>query len=248
MFCVKCGNQVGETDVFCYNCGTRITDTSFKKNQAQNRGLRLILLKCEACGATELKEMKKGHFLCEYCGSRYITDDNNEVIDYELTEKELVDILREAAQYEIRNEYYKELQCFLKVIDKAPDNISILLKLGRSYRRNNMYDKALTCYNKVLELEPLNTMGYANIGSLYCICGQYSEAEKYLKKAIQMAGENPTQYSKDFGTTFANYAFALGKLGRIEEAKIWLSKAEEYGYDNVAQLRKILGIKKRWFT
>lgn len=210
-------------------------------------GLRLVLLKCEACGATQLKEIKKGHFLCEYCGSKFITDDNNEVIDRELTEKELVDILIEADQYEKNNEYPKALQCYLKAIEKAPDNIGILLKLGRAYRRNGLHDRALSCYDKALELEPSNAMVYCNIGAVYCFNGQYSKAEEYLKKAINMLEAGPILCIDDIATCYSNCAVAVGKLGRKKEAKALLKKAEANGYANGAVVRKLIGIKKGWF-
>lgn len=208
----------------------------------------LILLKCEVCGASELKETGKGHFLCEYCGSKYITDENNEVVNRELVKKDLVDILVEADKYEKTKDYPKELQCYQKAIEKAPDNMTILLKLGRAYRRNGLHDRALSCYDKALEIDSSNANIYCNIGAVYCFTGQYNKAEEYLKKGINMMEADPLPYMNDIGTCYSNYAIAAGKLGRIKEAKALLKKAESYGYTNGATVRNVLGIKKGLFS
>lgn len=162
-----------------------------------------------------------------------------------LTESELTEIYSEAQGYADRNEYDKELRCLSDAIKKAPDHVTLIMKLGRAYRRNNMYNEAMECYIKALELEPDNPVGYGNIGALYLSLGTYDKAEGYLKKATQMMEQNPDQYTVDIGIMFANYAVAAGNLGKIKDAEILLNKAEKYGYADkktLETLRKTYGI------
>lgn len=245
MFCSKCGCELRDADVFCNKCGTKVIGASENKGMQQSSGLQLIATKCEACGAPTLKETRRGHFLCEYCGSEYITNETHEVVESKLTEKEVLDILMEAAHCELNERYYEELQCLLKAEEKASDNVILQVKIGRAYRRNNMYEEAMQCYEKAMQLDPSYANIYSNIGALYSLINQYVQAEEYLKKALAMMEENRIRYTNDdFAVCLSNYAFAVAKLGKKKEAKKLLDRAEENGYKNANAARKLLGLKK----
>lgn len=245
MFCSKCGNKLNNSDVFCSQCGNKIAGTTQSAGQAQE--LKAITNKCNACGGT-IKEVAKGRYLCEYCGSEYITNDAKEILESKLTERELIDIFHEAAQHEINNRFYEELQCFLRAIEKAPDNTILLVKLGRAYRRNNLHAKALECYEKAIEINPSYAVAYTNLCTLYVVAQDYKKAEECARKGISLMEANRLQYTNDdYAIALSNCALAVGKRGNLNEAKALLKKAEANGYKNGAKVRQMLGIKKGLF-
>lgn len=257
MFCTNCGNKLNDTDAFCSSCGTKVyaktVNSAINYNNTANNATqaspirRMISNKCEACGAT-INEISKGHFLCEYCGSEYITVNNGEITESKITEKEILDVFYEAARYETNNMFYEELQCLLKIIDKAPDNTVLLCKLGRAYRRNNMHAKAIECYEKSIQINPSYANAYTNLGTIYVLYNQFAKAETYCKKAITLMNNNRIHYTNDdYAVAHSNCAIAVGKQGKIKEAKALLEIAESNGYKNGAQVRKMIGIRKGLF-
>ena len=57
----------------------------------------MILLRCEACGGNQLK--KQGNlYECAFCGSKYILDTNETIINKSLTEDDIISKLGYANQ------------------------------------------------------------------------------------------------------------------------------------------------------
>ncbi len=258
MFCFNCGTKLRDTDMFCYQCGAKVAEvkeevacsqpaSSFQQAVPSAAPIRILSNKCEACGGV-LKEVAPGKYLCEYCGSEFITINGNQVTESKLTEKEILDVIYEAAEFEVKQMFREELNCFLRVIDKAPDNTVLLVKLGRAYRRNNMHAKAIECYEKSISLNPTYANAYSNLGTVYILATDYQKAEQYCRQGIALMEQNRALYTNDdYAVALSNCAIAVGKLGRKEEAKALLQKAEANGYKNGDAARKMIGIKKGFF-
>ena len=54
-------------------------------------GQKFNPLQCVTCGSNQLKKIRQGEYICQHCGNRYLTD-NQDMIT-EATEKELIYIL-----------------------------------------------------------------------------------------------------------------------------------------------------------
>lgn len=242
MFCTECGNKVGENEKFCRKCGTKL-----QNNVHEPKPLNKLDNRCDSCGAG-LKKLSAGHYVCEYCGSEYFTNEKGEVSEAKLTERETLDAMYRAAQFEKKNQFWEELQCLLEASERAPDNAILLVKLGRAYRRNNMYAKAVECYEKSIKINPSYGNAYVNLGTIYILEEQYAKAEQSCRKGIELMNANRIEYTNgDYAIAHSNCAIAVGKQGRKEEAKRLLKIAENNGYKNGDAARKMIGIKKGLF-
>lgn len=242
MFCPECGTKVDDSAKFCVKCGTKL-----KGAVQEQKPLIKLTNHCETCGAN-LKKLSEGHYLCDYCGSEYFTNEKGEVADAKITEKEILDAMYRAAEFERKNQFWDELQCLLSASEQAPDNTLLLAKLGRAYRRNNMHAKAVACYEKAIEINPDFGSPYSNLGAVYVLNGQYKKAEECCKKGVALMNANRIDYTNDdYAVAYSNYAIAVGKQGRKEEAKRLLKIAESNGYKNGDAARKMIGIKKGLF-
>ena len=238
MTCLSCGTKLDNNVNFCSHCGARV---GIERDENESRQ---ILKNCKSCSG-ELKQLIFGHYICEYCGREYFTNDKNEITDDRMTEKELLDILHKAAKYKRENKYWQELNCLLEAAEKAPNNTLLLVKLGRAYRRSGMYAKAVECYERALAIDPEDACAYVNLGAIYILINQLEKAEMHYKKGISLMEQNRIDCTNsDYAVAYANYAIAVGKQGRKREAKKLLKIAEENGYKNCDDARKMAGIKK----
>ncbi len=238
MFCTKCGNRLNDGDAFCGVCGSKQQVTPPKQQPTLIK--KFDSKKCEVCGGS-VKETMPGQYVCEYCGSEYTLAVDGSVAQCTLTDKEVLDVFYEAAMYERNNKPFEELQCLLKAIDKAPNNVALLVKLGRAYRRNNLYSKALECYEKAMAINPGYGTAYSNASTVYTLTQNYEKAVKYSEKAVQLIEQNREQCTKDdYAVSLSNYALALKNVGRKAEAKIIADKAIKNGYQNGKALKKLL--------
>lgn len=241
MFCRECGNKIAEGSLFCNKCGAKIVKNS--KSSIE----KVFSIKCESCGA-RLKRLSVNHYMCEYCGSEYYTNDDNIITSQKITEKELLNVFYKAAEFANKNKFWDELQCLLSITDKASDNVLFLVKLGRAYRRNNAYQKALECYENAKKLNSEYANIYCNIGAIYVHTKQYQQAQTACQRAVELMNINRAEYSNDdYAVAHSNLAIAVGLQGQKENAKKYLRIAEQNGYKNGATVRKIVGIKRGLF-
>lgn len=277
MFCNKCGKPTADDDLFCRFCGNRLSvvnqekncgfDPLFDKIFSENESTQKIELdngftvyqskskqkfdvnKCSVCGGTMLTKTGLFNYMCEYCGSKFTVNENNDIIDSKLTQAEILDVFQKAAHLENSGQYVDELQLFLKHQSQASDNVLFLVKLGRAYRHCGMYDKAIEVYKNAISVDPSFGSSYANIGAVYIFTGQYRLAEENLLKGLKLMSANTTRNTKsDFAVVHSNLALAVGHQGRKQEAKRYLEIAEkQYGYPNGARVRELIGIKKGLF-
>lgn len=237
MFCKNCGSKIDDDSVFCCKCGTRVTE------QGSSPVGKVFSNKCESCGA-QVKEVSEGHYLCEYCGSEYYVNERKEVSSNKLTDKQLLDLFYKAAEFSVKNKFWEELQCLLSAEAEASDNTVYLVKLGRAYRRNNMFGKALECYEKARQLNSEYANIYTNIGAVYLLGKQYDKAVEPCRKAVMLMNRSRAEYSADdYNTAYANMAIAAGMVGDMKDAVMYLKAAEDNGYKNGENVRRILGIK-----
>lgn len=76
--------------------------------------------------------------------------------------------------------------------------------------------EAIINYKISIQLQP-SPLSYTHLAEVISKEGKYTEAINYCKLAIEL--------DKDFGIAYNNMGYYLMKLGDIENAIIWLSKA-----------------------
>lgn len=242
MFCEHCGNQISDTAKFCPHCGAKVAAPIPSQGSSQPpsmSGQRLVA--CTACGSHELRQLSHGVYLCEYCGSRFLVDDDKTITDAEVVDAQVLAAYLKANDYSDKEDYTNELQTLVAVLPLAPNNTVLRNKIGRAYRRLGLNDKALEQYNKAMELDPDNPSSYANIGILNLILDNCSEAKTYLEKALGMIEKNPDSATPgDKATFWGNYAYCVGKMGDKTRAYQLLDKAEKMGYKNGDTMRQLL--------
>ena len=145
----------------------------------------MILLKCEACGGNELK--KQGNvYECTFCGSKYILDTDENIINKNLTEDDIISKLVYANQLHEADKYGEELKILTECYEKDSSNSGILTKLGRCYRSLNYIDKAIEYYNMAIEINPNEATAYSNIGTIHILRGDYDKALPYYEKGLPL--------------------------------------------------------------
>lgn len=118
----------------------------------------MILLRCEACGGSELK--RHGNFYeCAFCGSKYILDARERVSIRELTDGEIIQKLERARQLHEARKYVEELRILIECRENDPENPSVLTTLGRCYRCVHEIDKAIMCYGSGSQNQPQRGWG-----------------------------------------------------------------------------------------
>ncbi len=202
----------------------------------------MIRVQCEACGGVELKK-SEGMYICEYCGSRYLLDNQGREQDSILTEKSVIELLEESRKLHENREYAKELGVLNKANDLDEDNASVMMLLGRCHRVLGNANKALEFYEKALELNPYEGTAYTNIGVIYLLRCEYEEAKQWYDKGLPLIDK----CELDYWFAQANYAVAVAKLGNPKKAEQMISEAESRGYSNGEAIRKMAGIKKKSF-
>ena len=227
MFCMSCGSSILDSASFCPCCGAKV------KRSSQNK-TGMYLLACKSCGSSSLRRIRKGEYLCEHCGSKWIADEQNSSVGVE--EQDAVDtinksILSQAKEYHNKGEHQKALLILAKGLDEDLENYSILFWLGKEYYQLDNLEKALECYKKAEKLYTDDPTLFVNIGLIYFSMGQYQMAKLQYEKAIAMIEADPASVAKiDITTAYGNYGYCIGMMGDRENAKKYLSRAKAEGY------------------
>lgn len=225
MFCISCGSSLPDNALFCPACGAKVTADA-KPEEPHLRSMR-----CTSCGSSSLKIIRTGEYRCEHCGTKFYTDRQNPRGDVETLDAKVAVFLSEAAAYANKGDYRNELQTLAKAMELAPEDNTVLLRLGRAYWRLGLSEKALEYYRIAEDLYPGDPIVYANIGSAYIKLGHYAEAKVQYEKGIAIIESDPmSACADDIAVTYGNYALCLGKLGDRKSAKKYLSIAKEKGY------------------
>lgn len=237
MFCMKCGAALPESAAFCPKCGTKTgaSNSTFPES-------------CTACGSRTLKRVQRGEYLCEHCGSRYYVNGEDEIESEEEANARLTALFVEAAEYEARDDIPAELQILLKGLDIAPQNVDLLLKLGRSYRRLGQNQKAMEYFERAKDSDPGNPIISIGMGSIYLTQGLYAEAKSLYEKGLAIMEANPlSATANDIAVSYGNYSYCLGKMGDRKGAKKYLSIAKKKGYspESLANVCRQLSLNPR---
>ena len=205
----------------------------------QRKGIKIILLRCEACGASELK--RHGNvYECAFCGSRYILDSRERVAIRELTDGEIISKLEQARRLHEARKYAEELGILIECHENDPKNASVLTTLGRCYRCVHEIDRAIMCYEEALKINPDEAAAYTNMGAIYIMRGEYDRAARCYEKGLPL--HDKAEY--DYWIAYANYALVIAMQGDKARAEKMIREAELHGYKNGEQLRKMAGIRK----
>lgn len=162
-----------------------------------------------------------------------------------LHKKSLEEIFAIAEKYAKEGDYKKELETLHGAEKDYPQNISVILNIGRAYRHNGDYTNALNYYEKAAVLNPDEPAIYISRGALYIILCQYSIAKEQYEIAENLLKSGRGQVSpNDLSILYANYALATGKLGQRQTAENYLNHALELGYppETANKIREQIGI------
>ncbi len=225
MFCVSCGAVLPEHAAFCPGCGAKVA------GEGKPEKSHLHSMKCTSCGSSDLKRVYRGKYRCEHCGTILYTDEQNTGEDQEAAAAQAAVLLSEASAFAEKKDYQNELQTLIKAVKLAPEDDTVLLRLGRAYWRLGSLEKAMEYYRIAEDLYPNDPSVYNNIGSNYFKSGHYAQAKEQYEKAVAIIVSDPLSASaEDTAVTYGNYAYCLGKLGDRKNAKKYLSIAKEKGY------------------
>jgi tetratricopeptide (TPR) repeat protein len=95
-------------------------------------------------------------------------------------------------------------------LEKIPDSMVILSRLVHFYMRAEEFDKAFQISQRALQMNPHFLEGLIISGWVKNIQGRWTESIEYFKKALEIEPENKVIQMR--------YAYALGALGRTDEA------------------------------
>ena len=202
------------------------------------------LIKCECCGGNSLRKYDGNGLICDFCGSVYRLDKDEEIISKEVVDAKLMSVFLDAERCRVAEKYSDALQHYLKAVEIDEHNVTVWVKLGRAYRECGLHDKALECYNKAISLDPNFPTAYSNIGAIFLFKKDYQRALEYYEKGMELISEDDT----DYPTVLANYAMALAFTGDKNRASSLMNEAEKRGYKNGAAARKMAGLSTSFWS
>ena len=126
--------------------------------------------------------------------------------------------------------YEKALENYELSLKADPDNYRVLTNMGISYRITEQYDKAAECYNKALSINKDYPEAHSSLGTLNIIINKPEEAIPCFERALEI--------KPDLAVTHGNLALAYAMVGRFEEAEASITRAEQLGYRNAAEIRR----------
>ncbi len=198
----------------------------------------MIMIKCEACGGNDLKRYGST-FMCTYCGSKYLLDENDNIVDKQLAEVQVISLVEKARVLHEEKRYAEELDILIKAVELDENNAGTMVSLGRCYRCMSYPEKALECYRKAIELNPLEGTSWTNTGVIHILRENYKEAAECYEKGLPLIDKAEF----DYWQAYANYAIVVAKLGDRKKAEKILREAEAHGYKNGEAVRKMAGLK-----
>lgn len=96
------------------------------------------------------------------------------------------DLSNLAGLYLAKQEYYKAIELFEKVLGRSPDNVDVLVNVGICYGTIKQYGKAVDAFNKAVILSPGNPQLYYYLSTSYKFNGDSINYEKYYQEAIKL--------------------------------------------------------------
>ena len=230
MFCIHCGASLPDNAAFCTSSGARVMSTGPVANgSASVKGMPPAV--CTSCGSTSLKRIRSGEYVCEHCGSKFYTQEDHGTPSPEEAALLLSALFAEADAYADKGDTAAELRTLLKGLEIAPDDCSLMLRLGRANWKLGNLKKAREYYQRAEELDPEDPIVYVNIGTLCMSLEQYQEAKSKYEKGIAIIEADPLSASPgDIAVTYGSYALCIGRLGDLTGAQKYLKLAKVKGY------------------
>lgn len=148
------------------------------------------------------------------------------------TRKEYENLVSREKQYLAENDYEKLEVCYQKAVDLMPDNLDAYYQKALASSQRQQYGECIDFINSYIlgnekiagNQEELNNVYYL-LGDCYEHQEDYQNACVNYEKALQIDQNNESYYR--------DYAIALAKCGKTEEAKQILTSAKEKGLDSV---------------
>lgn len=106
-----------------------------------------------------------------------------------------------------------------KILEEDPNNVDILLTVGRFYASLGMDEKGLTYFERAVEAGPERTDVRTELGRLFYDSGRYAEAAEVLKEASSLSEGDPDILNQ--------LALAHLRMDEVEEAIRILDQAAE---------------------
>ena len=109
MLCKRCGSRLPDEAAFCPACGAQAPhDAITSAGTWFEEGAAPAV--CASCGSRSIRIVRKGEYLCEYCGSRFFAKGQDVAASEEDVTAELMALFEEAAKYESRDQISSELR------------------------------------------------------------------------------------------------------------------------------------------
>ncbi len=87
-------------------------------------------------------------------------------------------------------EYKTAVECFDKVIEVSPDNVTVWGNRGAAYYNLKNYSMAIKNFQKVLELKPYDIVALSSIGFGYFNLEKYDRAVQFSQMVLAQEGNN----------------------------------------------------------
>ncbi|MDD2716896.1 MAG: tetratricopeptide repeat protein [Candidatus Wallbacteria bacterium] len=119
--------------------------------------------------------------------------------------KETSDYLYSRAKfYEYQGNDVLAISKIEKALEKDPNNVEMLFRLGGLYTRKGMYVKAEAAYSKILAADAKNYKAYICMGNLSYYREKYNDAVAYWKKAVEINPDLKREYITDYDSIGMN--------------------------------------------
>ncbi len=127
------------------------------------------------------------------------------------------DYYDKAVEYEVLERYEEATEMYHKILEKEPENITILFDLANLYFKLGKIDDAVHNYRKILRINESNASVLSRLGLIYIQKGDYNTAAKYLQQA--------TAKKPDLAEAQVNYSKLYYTQGIYDKALIFGKKA-----------------------
>ncbi len=183
------------------------------------------VITCPYCGKKAYLQLT-GFYACSGCG---------EWVNDGLDKNKFNNIINLFNDYTSENEN-KNYQAALNTLNRmeayAPECAQLYVRKGQVYGAMNKVATQLQCYLKAVELDDQDAITHNGLCAVYIKQQNWNKAYEHGKKAYDLMKKGSiTRYNNE-GVICANYAIALDKVNRAEEAHLRLVEARNNNYAN----------------